>query len=132
MRKLGYFVAAFFVIVILFVIVVNVSAPSASDATSFVEKGVRNMMKDPDSATFDNVVFYPDSSPQGDEISGAVCGYVNGKNSFDAYTGKVRFFSKITVKNNGRTANYSQPTIEEPNNPISVGGMDIVWEKSCK
>ena len=124
--------AAFLVIVVLVVVVTNMSNPSSADATSFVEKGVRNMMKDPDSATFDNVRFYPDSSSQGEQISGAVCGYVNGKNSFNAYTGRVRFFSRITVSNNGRTADYSRPTIEDPSNPISVGGMDNAWGESCK
>lgn len=132
MKILGYIIGAFFVIIVLVVVVTNVSDPSSSDATSFVEKGVRNMMKDPDSATFDNVGFYPDSSPQGEQISGAVCGYVNGKNSFNAYTGRVRFFSRITVSNNGRTADYSRPTIEDPSNPISVGGMDNAWSESCK
>ncbi|ELH8508490.1 hypothetical protein Q8309_000074 [Salmonella enterica] len=131
-KTLGYLVVAFFVIIVLVVVVTNVSNPSSGDATSFVEKGVRNMMRDPDSATFDSVRFYPDSSPQGEEISGAVCGYVNGKNSFNAYTGRVRFFSRITVSNNGRTADYSRPTIEDPSNPISVGGMDNAWSESCK
>lgn len=132
MKTLGYLIAAFFVIALLVIVVANVSKPSSSDATSFVEKGVRNMMKDPDSASFDGVRFYPDESLQGDEISGAVCGYVNGKNSFNAYTGRVRFFSRITVSNNGRTADYSRPTIEDPSNPISVGGMDNAWSESCK
>ncbi len=131
-KTLGYLIVAFFVIVVLVVVVTNVSNPSSGDAISFVEKGVRNTMKDPDSATFDSVRFYPDSSPQGEEISGAVCGYVNGKNSFNAYTGRVRFFSRITVSNNGRTADYSRPTIEDPSNPISVGGMDNAWSESCK
>lgn len=131
-KTLGYLIVAFFVIVVLVVVVTNVSNPSSGDAISFVEKGVRNTMKDPDSATFDSVRFYPDSSLQGEEISGAVCGYVNGKNSFNAYTGRVRFFSRITVSNNGRTADYSRPTIEDPSNPISVGGMDNAWSESCK
>lgn len=106
--------------------------PSSSDAIGFVEKSVREMMRDPDSATFDNVDFYPDSSEQGKEISGSVCGYVNGKNSFNTYTGRVRFFSRVNVTNNGRTANYSPPTIEDKSNPIVVSAMDQVWKESCK
>ncbi|MFV8984053.1 hypothetical protein [Serratia fonticola] len=132
MKVIGYVIVALFVIVVLLLVIANVSDPSPSDATSFVEKGVRNAMKDPDSATFDSVRFYPDESPQGEVISGVVCGYVNGKNSFNAYTGRVRFFSRITVSNNGRTANYSSPAIEEPSNSVSVGGMDNIWRESCK
>jgi hypothetical protein len=26
----------------------------------------------------------------------------------------------------------TRPTIEEPSNPISVGGMDNAWSESCK
>ncbi len=106
--------------------------PSAGDATSFVEKSVRERMKDPDAADFDNVKFYPDDSPQGEEISGSVCGYVNGKNALGAYTGRVRFYSRITVSNGGRSAEFSPPNIEDKGNAISVAAMDQVWSQSCK
>ena len=132
MKKLGYVILALVIAFIIFAVIVNNSAPSAGDAISFVEKGVKNELKNPDSAEFDSVNFYPDSSPQGDEISGAVCGYVNGQNSFNAYTGRARFFSRITVSNNGRSADYSAPTIENPDNPISKSGMDSVWQESCQ
>lgn len=39
MKILGYIIGAFFVITVLVVVVTNVSAPTPSDATSFVEKG---------------------------------------------------------------------------------------------
>lgn len=110
----------------------NTANPTASDATGFVERKVSSMMKDPDSVKFERVKFYPDEKPQGKEISGTVCGYVNAKNSFGAYTGFVRFISNITVNNNGRNAKFSQPSIEIPDNPISVGGIDESWSKLCK
>lgn len=132
MKIIGYIFLTLVILFVLVLVISNVSNPSPEDAISFVEKGVRDLMKDPDSATFDSVRFYPDTSPQGERISGVVCGYVNGKNSFNAYTGRVHFFSKITVYNNGRTANYSTPAIEEPTNSVSVGGMDNIWRESCK
>jgi hypothetical protein len=36
---MGYIIGAFFVIIVLVVVVTNASDPSPSDATSFVEKG---------------------------------------------------------------------------------------------
>lgn len=132
MKTVGYVVIAIIVLAVIVLVVTNNSDPSAGDAKSYVEKEVRNSLKDPRSATFENVKFYPDESPQGEEISGAVCGYVNGKNSFNAYTGMARFFSKITVSNNGRFAEYSRPTIEDPSNTISVSSMDNAWRESCK
>ena len=48
------------------------------------KKSVGNLLKDSSSAAF---------SDEKDGRDGAVCGYVNAKNSFGAYAGKTRYFS---------------------------------------
>lgn len=106
--------------------------PDSSDAIYFVEKNIKESMKDPDSVKFDAVVFYPDGTPQGEEISGHVCGYVNGKNSFGAYSEKSRFWSKISVTNGGKSANFSRPLIESTGSELSSAAMDKLWSDNCK
>jgi hypothetical protein len=51
---------------------------------SISQMGVKGLLKDPSSAEF-----------SGEKVSksGAVCGYVNAKNSFGAYSGKARYIS---------------------------------------
>ncbi|HGE5934434.1 TPA: hypothetical protein ACGGR5_000534 [Vibrio cholerae] len=132
MKALKYTALGIVAVLAIIMVASNTANPTSWDATGFVEREVRKMMKDPDSVKFERVKFHPDEKPQGKEISGTVCGYVNAKNSFGAYTGFVRFISNITVKNNGRNAQFSQPSIEIPDNPISVGGIDESWSKLCK
>ncbi len=51
------------------------------------QDGVRSRLKDPDSADFRNVGYYSG----GKEGASAVCGEVNAKNSFGAFSGFERF-----------------------------------------
>lgn len=124
---IGLVVVAF--VVILFVS--NTSNPSPRDAIYFVQDNVAKEMKDPDSAKFEAVRFYPDSSAQGESISGYVCGYVNAKNSFGAYVGNRKFLSKVTVSNNGRTSEMTPPFIEDISNSVSFAAMNKLWSENC-
>ena len=56
-----------------------------------VEQTIRGEMLDPDAAKFDFLDFPTESSH-------VYCGFVNGKNSFGAYTGK-KLFAVFLVKN---------------------------------
>lgn len=129
MKKLGYTLLALVIIFIFMLVYGSLADPTPRDAISFVERAVSKQMKDPDSAQFNNVNFYPDSSEKAGSISGTVCGYVNGKNSFGAYAGNVRFVSHVTVTDNGRQANMSQPFVE---NSDTSTLMDSLWEQQCK
>lgn len=51
---------------------------------------VRNLLKDPDSATFSELYGARRIDGEGPV---AVCGYVNAKNSYGGYVGKKRFFA---------------------------------------
>ncbi|MBD2816485.1 hypothetical protein ID850_17455 [Xenorhabdus sp. Flor] len=73
---------------------------------SMAETSVKQILKDPSSAEFSN-------SRLGNK--GAVCGYVNAKNSFGAYTGKKRYVNNgLSMIDNGET------------------DFEVVWEKFCQ
>ncbi|HDZ9226523.1 TPA: hypothetical protein RUZ17_002975 [Vibrio cholerae] len=132
MKALKYVALIGISLFVIIIVVSNNSNPTPSRAISFAKDSVSKIMKDPDSVKFDSLNFYPEDQPQGEQISGHVCGYLNAKNSFGAYTGRTRFVSGITVSNNGRTAKYSQPVIEELSSEISISAMDALWDKVCK
>ncbi|CDG97401.1 conserved membrane hypothetical protein [Xenorhabdus bovienii str. puntauvense] len=77
------------------------------EKVSMAEYSVKQMLKDPSSAKFSG-------SRLGS--NGAVCGYVNSKNSFGAYAGKQRYVSSngLNVIDNG-----------EPN-------FEPIWKELCR
>lgn len=132
MKALKYVALIVISLFVIIIVVSNNSNPKPSSAIGFVKESVSKTRKDPESVKFDSLKFYPDDQPQGEQISGHVCGYLNAKNGFGSYTGRTRFVSGITVSNNGRTAKYSQPVIEELSSEISISAMDALWDKVCK
>lgn len=71
------------------------------------KEDVRRYLKDPDSAQFEGVFM----------SNLAVCGTVNAKNSFGAYSGYTRFITN------------TQLTIVESSYPK---GFDKIWKEVCK
>lgn len=57
-----------------------------------VEKALRMKMKDPDSMEIRSSYVVKRQTELGEEIS--ICGFVDGRNSFGAYSGPVRFASQ--------------------------------------
>ncbi|EAA9299928.1 hypothetical protein BHZ80_09020 [Salmonella enterica] len=101
------------------------------DNDSFVESAKRQVklrLKDPSSAQFDDVKFYPSDTP-GENPHGAVCGKVNAKNSFGAYIGYRRFVMGITTVN-GET--YRSGVQMEDGSNLMSGVYDSLWEDKCK
>lgn len=74
------------------IFVLTACAPSESDYIALGEKLIRDSLKDPDSAKFDS--FFHRSS----DSSGYVCGSVNAKNSYGAYSGKSPYYVYIEVE----------------------------------
>jgi len=71
-----------------------------------VEKTIREEMKDPDAAKFYHQDYpYPDSTHM-------YCGYVNGKNSYGAYTGKQLFTAFIFPSNGKQELNVASFDID--------------------
>ncbi|MGQ7088777.1 hypothetical protein ACUOBA_07390 [Escherichia coli] len=74
-------------------------SPSEKDFIEMGESLVRDTLKDPDSAKFES--YFRDFG----EDAGYVCGYVNAKNSYGAYTGKKPYYVRIEVKD-GKVDNH--------------------------
>ena len=70
----------------------SINAPNITEAVliSRAQRGVRDMLRDPDSAKFRNVRL---SRGMNDVSGPVVCGEVNARNGFGGYTGYGRFFS---------------------------------------
>ncbi|HCW3121839.1 TPA: hypothetical protein OXC77_004719 [Enterobacter roggenkampii] len=73
--------------------------PSEKDFIDMGESLVKDTLKDPESAKFES--FFRDFG----ENTGYVCGYVNAKNSYGAYTGKKPYYVRIEVKD-GKVNNH--------------------------
>lgn len=65
------------------------------DIEAAAEKGVRDRLKDPDSAKFSDLVAYQKSP-----TAIAVCGYVNAKNSLGGYVGASPFLAYVGISKN--------------------------------
>lgn len=62
---------------------------------TFVERAVRDRLKDPDSAKFKHSFYVSNGE-------GAYCGFVNSKNSYGGYAGNTPFMAMITHDRKGR------------------------------
>ena len=58
----------------------------------YVQQGVRNVLKDPDSAIFGQIIA---GALNVSHTSLVVCGWVNAKNSFGGYTGRTPFVGTV-------------------------------------
>lgn len=70
-------------------------------AISQAKKSIARMLKDPDSAKFEDVTLKISEESVDNQPIGYVCGYVNGKNAFGAYAGSVRFVAKTVLYKSG-------------------------------
>lgn len=89
------------IVVVLVVIAAVFVYREASISQSFifdaVEKKVSNKMKDPESAIFRDLKSYA-IKVNGDTQNMTVCGFVNSKNSYGAYSGSHVFSSNVTIQ----------------------------------
>ena len=94
-----------------------VSSPAAAqvDWVPEFEQIVANSLNDPDSAKFDSVYQVSITEPKrryGYHTTQVVCGYVNGKNLYGAYSGRRPFFA--WALNDGETVRFE---VQEPDDP---------------
>ena len=88
--------------------------PLSPQTVEVIQQGVRSTLKEPDNALFGNMIGGRDSKGRLH-----VCGWINGKNSFDTYSGMTPFAGVM---------------IELPNfdsdKPLS-GFQVVLWEASA-
>src|SRR3989442_542272 len=75
----------------------GVSLPQNSVTVEQVEKVAARDFKDPDTVKFRDVTFHPHYEKTGELVFVVLCGEVNAKNSYGAYTG----FKSFTYMGNG-------------------------------
>ena len=64
-------------------------------------KMVAKLLRDPESARFYDL-FFLEKSITNERHNGYLCGYVNSRNSFGGYTGKIRFSALMTYTKAGK------------------------------
>ncbi|WP_275221721.1 hypothetical protein [Citrobacter freundii] len=96
--------------------------PSEKDFIEMGESLVKDTLKDPDSAKFES--YFRDFG----EDTGYVCGYVNAKNSYGAYTGKKPYYVRIEVKD-GKVDNHGLIIIINDQDQKKMDSYDSVCQK---
>lgn len=96
--------------------------PSEKDFIDMGESLVKDTLKDPDSAKFDS--FFRDFG----ENSGYVCGYVNAKNSYGAYTGKKPYYVRIEVKD-GKVNNHGPIIIINDQDQKKIDSYESICQR---
>lgn len=95
--------------------VAQMPQPLTPEQQAAVEDGIREKLKDPDSARFKGAIKVPH---EGDSF--LVCGFVNSKNSFGGYVGFTPFHGLLlTMKR--KTDNKTVYLLSVP----SIGGNEI-------
>jgi hypothetical protein len=75
--------------------------PGAEKAISLAKKEISAAMKDPDSTKFKYLRYKDIGTDKDGVIKGYVCGQVNAKNGFGAYTGYSPFIVVLSMKSKG-------------------------------
>lgn len=106
-----------------------VGCSSQEDLAIQVAKAeVAKQLKDPESAKFYDVAVVYQGSKVDYPVSMSVCGSVNGKNAFGAYSGAVRFVVKmISHKKNEPSAYLAM--LDNSKDPEIFN--QVFWNRSC-
>lgn len=77
-----------------------------AEQTAAIEAGVRDRLKDPDSARFKGLraAAKPPKGPKATVSTYSVCGYVNARNSFGGYAGSAPFSGLLFAPNQNRSS----------------------------
>ncbi|EBS1880862.1 hypothetical protein EGU82_18550 [Salmonella enterica subsp. enterica serovar Uganda] len=97
-------------------------------AMDYGKQRIASLMKDPDSAKFDSVTFHQISNEGDNSFVGYVCGNVNAKNSFGAYSGNQRFIVKTEIRNSGKTISTSDVVLDDG----QTSDFQALVDKRCK
>lgn len=105
------------------------------------EHQVENQLKDPDSAKFKSIFIVRGKQDENGFETAYVCGVVDGKNSFGAYTGGIRFVVRQSIGHKYRTFDTASVTLEDSEKratPESVNSEkretifeSIYWNSKC-
>lgn len=98
--------------------------PSDKQVTSMAEKEISMLLKEPDSARFVGVVTKEIDTGANGKSAFCVYGYVNGKNSFGAYSGASPF--AITMVSDTQLIPFMEPDYKVASKVISQNDGDTI------
>ncbi|HHM1858452.1 hypothetical protein Q5N06_17950 [Klebsiella pneumoniae] len=87
------------------IIVLAGCKPGSDKAIELAKKEIAADTRDPDSSKFRYVRFIQKEESQDGTVSGYVCGQINGKNAFGAYSGFTPFMLEVKMKPKGTFSN---------------------------
>lgn len=79
--------------------------PNDEKAIELAKKEIAANTRDPDSSKFRFVRFVQKKEASDGTVSGYVCGQINGKNAFGAYSGFTPFMLEIKMRSKGAFSN---------------------------
>lgn len=106
--------------------------PGAEKASRIGQKIISAAMRDPDSAKFRYVRFIQQEETEDGTVKGVVCGQVNAKNGFGAYSGFSPFIMELTMKPKGffsKSVTYTVPRQEIYSEPNQYDAAS--YKKTC-
>lgn len=90
-------------------------SPSKNDHIEIAKSIIKRNLKDSDSAKFGNIHTVIEATDTAGTKVVHVCGFVNGRNSFNAYAGEVRFLVSLIDSGNQYTPTLSIAEIDDGN-----------------
>jgi hypothetical protein len=97
------------------------------------ENAVAAKLKDPESARFSGEFVVRQPKDKDGFRALATCGVVDGKNSFGAFTGGMRFVAQQTENEKYNTVDTAAVILENPSGDAFVDGMfvSLYWNRLC-
>lgn len=99
-----------------------------------MQLAVRDQLKDPESAQFRNLQYYPrvflGKNGEKTAIEATLCGEVNAKNSYGGYTGYHSFFMTEVVRH--PTADTTQLEFDDPADPDGHNRFQDKYRIECR
>jgi len=101
-------------------------------------KQLRLKMKDPDSMVVRTSYVVQKTDPASSDVTIAICGIVDGKNSFGGYSGGSRFMSRSVDYKSTNTFDTYEVILEDPEETRTaesvhmLSGFDkVYWNQHC-
>jgi hypothetical protein len=122
------------------VVLLSACAPTSVDPIAFAKSTIKQRLKDPDSSRFGDI-YVVERNPDSNGIKNiCVCGVVDGRNSFNAYTGGSRFVVSLMSSGSQNTPAIAFAEIEDGskkavprriNEELATKFEHIYWNTSC-
>ncbi|QLQ96002.1 hypothetical protein H0910_10085 [Providencia alcalifaciens] len=112
MKKEVLYISVFLAILLIIFFIVRSLKVTDAKIEEFAEKEVSLILHDPYTAKFTNVTVSKKNEDKNSSVTYRVCGFVNSKNLYGAYTGNKQFYMLI-LSSSGSISTLNKPMIED-------------------